>query len=156
MDDKPLSLLESEIVSKFPDQFRGGEIPLSIDIGDGWKIIVLDACRQMQEALSEDELRQFHWTQIKQKWGRLKMYWQPRSRVTICCAAPDGKVEFEHIAQREISDEVRLSAFTQALIDAVIDQATERASCTCESCGSTGRLRDGHCVRVLCDACANA
>lgn len=60
MEDTTASMLENEIISKHPEQFHGGEIWLGIDIGDGWKNIVLDACRQIQDALTADEIRPYH------------------------------------------------------------------------------------------------
>lgn len=59
MEDSTASILERDIISKHPKQFHGGEIWLGIDIGDGWKTIVLDACRQVQDTLTADELRPF-------------------------------------------------------------------------------------------------
>ncbi|MFA7268473.1 MAG: hypothetical protein WC073_03940 [Sterolibacterium sp.] len=156
MEDTTASTLENEIISKHPEQFHRGEIWLGIDIGDGWKTIVLDACRQVQVTLTADELHPFHWTQIKQKWGQLRMYWRPRSGVAICCTAPDGIIEFERVTQREISTGNggnEISVATQERIRAIVDLAAERASVTCEICGEDGQLRHVGCVRVLCDAC---
>ena len=156
MEDSTVSTLENEIISKHPEQFYGGEIWLGIDIGDGWKTIVLDACRQVEDTLTADELRPFHWTQIKQKWGQLRMYWRPRGGVAICCTAPDGITEFEYVTQREIStgnggNEIPVA--TQERIRSIVDLAAKRASVTCEICGKEGQLRHVGCVRVLCDAC---
>lgn len=156
MENTAVSILERDIISKYPEQFSGGDIWLGIDIGDGWKTIVLDVCRQIKDTLTADELRPFHWTQIKQKWGQLRMYWRPRSGVAICCATPDRVTDFEHVTQREIStgnggNEIPVA--TQERIRSIVDLAAERASVTCEICGEEGQLHHVGCVRVLCDAC---
>ena len=136
------SSVEQDIVSAYPEQFQGGEYWLGITIDEGWKAIVLDACRQVQETLTADELRIFHWTQIKQKLGGLRMYWRPRGEGF----GPEGAAG-------------TLSSDTRERIRSIVDQAEARASATCEVCGGAGRLRRLGPSRfsrhtVLCDVCA--
>lgn len=155
MEYKAASPLEKIIIGEYPDQFHGGGFWLGINIGKGWAPIVLDACRQVQETLSAEETRIFHWTQVKQKLGGLRMYWRPRGESAIKLA--DSVAESDDSALHEISSVLAantLSAASQSRIRSIVDQAEEKTSSTCEMCGASGRLTLHGPIKVLCDSCA--
>ena len=139
-----------EIIDQYPEQFQGGPYFLGISIDSGWTPIVLDACREIQERLTADELRRFHWIQIKEKFGGLKLYWGPDNTISVAIIEP-ATVHSLEIA----SDEP--PGFTKPTVLAIreiVARACERAGRTCEICGGPGRLyADGY-WQTLCEDCA--
>lgn len=112
----------------YPQQFPWRRF-CGFRMGRGWKPIVEKACREIQQTLSTDDLRRFHWRQIKEKCGRLVMYFGPPPM------APDTLTP----AARERAQEI-------------VEYAQEEAERTCELCGAPGS-RDAEDIYVLCDAC---
>lgn len=69
--------LYNKLVTKYPSQFsEAGKSPsennmaFGIECGDGWYAIVAEVCRAVDD--SEDKVV---WTQIKEKFGGLRMYY---------------------------------------------------------------------------------
>lgn len=148
--------MDKNIINQYPQQFSGGPYWLGINIGPGWIPIVAHVCQEIQNMLSEDDLRKFHWIQIKEKWGRLTMYWGPKHQVIISAVCPEGVVEFESKANDENQGdgmEADLSPAVRDRIMEIVEHAQELASRTCENCGTVGRLRPWPHVSVLCDKC---
>ncbi|WP_240543261.1 hypothetical protein [Bradyrhizobium canariense] len=113
------------LVEAYPDLFRP---PVSIPEGaqgwpeaaDGWQDLIERACQRIRAALSEGD--RFHFQQIKQKYGTLRIYWTGR-----------------------------LSAATEHRVLEVIDLAEARSACTCELCGNEGSLyRSGGVLMTRC------
>lgn len=141
---------EQEIIKQYPEQFSGAPHWLGINIDNGWLPIVAQACQEIQESLSTDDLRKFHWIQIKQKWGRLTMYWGPGHRVVISAVCPGGIVEFESETTHE-PGAIDLSPEVRDRIMAIVARAQFRASRTCENCGMAGQMFHG--TSILCVTC---
>lgn len=74
-----------------------------------------------QGAVAADDGR-FRFTQIKAKYGSVRMYWTGR-----------------------------LSPEASALVEDAIDLAEARNACTCDVCGDTGVLRSGRWLTTRCD-----
>lgn len=92
--DVAVELLPIDVIEWFPQQFTGATNWLGIAIEPGWMPIVVDACRQIQSALTPAELKNFHWIQIREDWGKLMMYWEPRHCVAVCIVSPVGGIGF--------------------------------------------------------------
>ncbi|WP_247461849.1 hypothetical protein [Bradyrhizobium sp. 62] len=92
-----------------PRLFHGGHgYP---ECGEGWRDLLQRCCVRIEHLLDEDD--QFHFTQIKEKYGSLRAYWTGR-----------------------------LSPEASARVEEAIDLAEARSACTCEVCGAAGRLHD--------------
>ena len=102
-----------------------------LEINKGWFDILECTCQKVSETLTKYSLPQdaFVLLQCKQKFGKLKIYW-------------------------ELSEED--SAPAKSEIKALIREAYERALKTCEFCGTSNEsvgLRQDSWVYTLCDEC---
>jgi hypothetical protein len=141
---------ELRIIEQFPEQFQGGPYFLGISIDFGWKPIVLDACREIQERLTPDELRRFHWIQLKEKFGGLRMYWGPNNAIPVSIIGATGF----HSLEIDSDDPPGFSKPTLLAIREIVARVCERAGHTCEICGAVGRLYPNGYWQTLCDGCA--
>jgi hypothetical protein len=104
-----------ELIRTYPDLFHPlpGDPPTAEGwpcVGDGWRDLLERACARIRMAV-QAEGGTFHATQIKEKYGTLRFYW-----------------------------EGALSPKTDALVEEAIDLAEARSACSCEVCGAEGRL----------------
>ena len=102
-----------------------------LEVNKGWFDILECTCQRVSEILTKYSLSQnsFILLQCKQKFGKLKIYW-------------------------ELSEED--SAPAKSEIKAVIREAYEQAFKTCEFCGTSNEsvgLRQESWVYTLCDDC---
>ncbi len=102
-----------------------------LEINKGWFAILENVCKKISEILTKYSLPQdaFILLQCKQKFGKLKIYW-------------------------ELSEEC--SASIRNEIKTVIRESYEQASKTCEFCGiknESVELRQDSWVYTLCDDC---
>lgn len=106
---------------RYPDQFVGMPLDM-VGFSPGWTNIVERLCQSIDEVLEDEDRPNFHWVQIKEKYGGLRAYYVPRD-------APQKK-----------------------LIDALIKTAESESESTCEECGQPGTtvsVRKGW-MRTLC------
>jgi hypothetical protein len=108
--DRRVALIEA-----YPDLFHPvpGDPPAAQgfpEVGNGWQDLVERACARIRAAVQTDG-GTFHATQIKEKYGTLRFYW-------------DGA----------------LSSAADAKVEEAVDLAEARSACTCEICGEEGRL----------------
>jgi hypothetical protein len=82
----------------------------SPECGEGWRDLLDRACIRIRAAL-EAHGGSFRFTQIKEKYGTARLYW-----------------------------EGALSEEAEEKVDEAIDLAQARSACTCEQCGEPGRL----------------
>ncbi len=172
----PVELLPIDVIEWFPQQFRGATHWLGMTIEPGWMPIVADVCQHIQSALTPAELERFHWIQIRQEWGKLALYWEPRHRVVVSPASPSASIKIDadvddrdlfyaddsdfgpaSAAKSEfdavIAREMDISAAARQKVEEIIVFAQRRATRTCEHCGAAGRLRHEPTINVLCDDC---
>ena len=138
--------MEDTIKLRFPNQFKGPYY-LGTGIGEGWQELVTSACQRINDALTPPELAIFHWIQIKQKFGGLKMYWGPHNTLPVTVIGPD---EIAHL-QVETKAAPAFSPETVAKIRVIVQRASRQASRTCEVCGSHGRMYPEGYWQTLCD-----
>ncbi|WP_298257236.1 hypothetical protein [Bradyrhizobium sp.] len=115
----------AELVESYPDLFRSGDPPRVQGwpaVGDGWRDLMQRACVRIRAAVQADG-GTFKFTQIKEKFGSARLYW-------------DGKLPPEGAAQ----------------VEDAIDLAEARSACTCEVCGHEGRLYGPGWLLTRCDA----
>jgi hypothetical protein len=124
------------IMQAFPEQFSDSDGFLGIAVGPGWLAIVEDACREIAAVLTPEELTLFHWTQIKEKFGGLRMYWGPHNIIPVDLMSAEGWLHFD-----VESDTVAVfSPETAGQIQGIVTRAQERAALTCDQCGKPGLL----------------
>lgn len=151
---------------KYPEQFKGPYY-LGTSVMDGWVPVVERALERVRKELTPEEMAAFHWVQIKEKFGRLCMYWNsdtiPVSFIdkdgvsTLSMAVKDGSdppaLEDEEpdseSASIPVADTIRASVCRK--IDAIVELAEREAARTCEHCGQPGRLYSGGYWATLCD-----
>jgi len=117
------------LVESYADLFHPAGDPPSARgwpfVGDGWRDLLQRACVRIRAAI-QAEGGSFQATQIKEKFGTLRFYW-------------DGK----------------LSPEAASRVEEAIDLAEARSGCTCEVCGKPGRLSGGGWVTTRCAAHAD-
>jgi hypothetical protein len=104
-----------ELINAYPDLFHPlpGDPPAAQGypgVGDGWRDLLQRACARIRAAVQADG-GSFKATQIKEKYGTLRFYW-----------------------------EGALSPKSDAKVEEIIDLAEARSASTCEVCGEMGQL----------------
>jgi hypothetical protein len=150
---------QAELVDRYPGLFNqeiNGRVmaPGCPNTGDGWRDLVETAIGRIAAAVAAASSGSLGITQIKEKFGALRLYWHGRNNLpeTTCTAV----AEAVHLAEA-------------------------RSACTCETYGADGRLHDNggymftacdqhaqgkavkvqpgrksiHIVRTLCRACGH-
>lgn len=151
---------------EYPEQFAGPYY-LGTSVGEGWLPVVERALDRVRKELTPEELAAFHWVQIKEKFGRLCMYWNsdtiPVSFIgkngisTLSMAMKNGSdapaLEDEkpdsESAPIPAADMIRASICRK--IDAIVESAEHETARTCEHCGQPGRLYSEGYWATLCD-----
>lgn len=116
----------SELIEVYPDLFHPIGNPTATlgfpEVGDGWRDLLQRACIRIQAAIRIHGGR-FCATQIKEKFGTLRFYW-------------DGTLSLE--GTRKVKEAIHL--------------AEARSACTCEICGEVGRLYGSVWLTTRCTA----
>src|ERR1041385_2808835 len=103
-----------DLVEAYPRLFQrpagGSAASCYPEGGEGWRDLLERACGRIQAAVAADG-RRLTITQIKEKFGTLRFYW-----------------------------EGDLSHDAEAKVEEAIDLAEARSACTCEVCGEEGWL----------------
>ncbi|MDP3457043.1 hypothetical protein [Methyloversatilis sp.] len=152
----------TSLQDRFDEQFRGPHY-LGTSIHAGWKPVVERALERVREALTPEEMAAFHWVQIKEKFGHLRMYWNS-AVVPISLMSEDGVEEIaidtsfdkglsDKSPVNEVTSEHEISILTalRQKIDVIVQAAESEARRTCHCCGQPGRLYYGGCWATLCD-----
>jgi hypothetical protein len=150
-----VDLLERSVTEWYPQQFSGAQFWRGLSIDSGWMQIVDDACSQIQSTLTAEELREFHWLQIKQENAGLTMFWGPAYRTVLDPAGPHHGMDFESetvVHWRFDEAESNFTPATRKRVLAIIANAQTRAAHTCEHCGGAGLLQRES-LTVLCEVC---
>jgi hypothetical protein len=116
----------ADLLNRYPDLFQPhGDPPTAQgwpSVNDGWRDLLERACVRIRAAVLVDG-GTFHATQIKEKFGSLRLYW-----------------------------EGSLSQKALAIVEEAVDLAEARSSCTCEICGEPGVLYGGGWMTTRCEA----
>lgn len=124
---------------KYPYQFRRVTVPELWD-ESAWMSIVVATCEQIDEILTSDAKESFAWSQIKEKYGGLRMYFEGQAK-RVDIFTPTRLYSYwepniwptTHWTQR---------AHQVALV------AEKRSRTVCYVCGNPGGLRT-HLPRLL-------
>jgi hypothetical protein len=112
----------------FPRVFGRSMLSWGLEYAQGWDALVRLLCARLDEILDESEGAHFEIRQIKEKFGRLRLYY-----------VLDGTAEEVAIAIRK-----------------AVDQAEAASARICERCGapaSDRRIDGSSWIAALCDAC---
>jgi len=118
-----------ELVEAHSDLFQSARDPHTAqgfpEVGDGWRDLLERACIRIRAAVRAHG-GTFCATQIKEKYGTLRFYW-------------DGA----------------MSPAATTKVEEAIDLAEARSACTCEICGEMGRLYGLSWLTTRCEAHAD-
>lgn len=125
---------------RFPYMFIGDQIELNFY--KGWHPLLDKLCQDIDQLLGEDK-RAFHWLQIKEKLGTIRLYWRMNDLATttrLSVISTDGtSADFEiGGAKRQSSHDAKEQVLRSA-IDTLIGEAETATSNICMACGSPGR-----------------
>jgi hypothetical protein len=123
-DWEKVAALWNEVRDKHPRLFNDRDLGTSV--GPGWWTLLDEAFSKIDALLDEHPGVTFKVVQIKEKFGGLRVYGDTSS------------------------DADDLSTLYVKL-DAILDEAEQRAATTCEVCGEPGEQRYGSWIKVLCD-----
>ncbi|MBB3176344.1 hypothetical protein [Variovorax sp. Sphag1AA] len=132
-----------ELQHRFPYQFEGENI--GYESYRGWLPILADACERIDAVLVDK--RDFHWMQIKEKFGGARLYYQlGTSKRTIVDVQVSESVTTVKTPTR------RGDPMAEA-IDAIVDEAELRTKTSCIVCGAQAETAayDGY-LMTLCQA----
>lgn len=122
------------LTRRYPAQFE--DLPnYMISVEPGWFEPIEEACRQIDALLTTKEKALFHWQQIKEKFGGLRMYWNEGGGY-LDFIGPDS---LTHVAVEPAQP--RLSERTRERIAGIVAEAAKQAAARCQICGEPGTLR---------------
>lgn len=150
-----VDLIQRRVTEWYPQQFSGAPFWKGLSVDSGWLQIVDDVCSQIQSTLTTEELRKFHWLQIKQENAGLTMFWGPAYRAVLDPEGPHHGMDFESetvIRWRFDEAESDFAPATGKRVQAIITNAQARAARTCEHCGGAGMLQQDS-LTILCEVC---
>lgn len=114
---------------------RTGKL-IPIECGEGWWKIIGDCLDTIQSEIMQHPALKVCFTQIKEKFGCLRMYFVIKNRQfngEDCESSPD--IPYELVEK----------------VHQLVTRAVVLARTACEECGVVGELRGGHHIQTLCD-----
>jgi hypothetical protein len=116
----------------------------------GWLAIIVHACEEVDALVRVDKYQhRFHWVQIKEKFGTLRLYWKARGMqgMRIDLITDAGVLSLVPTPEAKGRDGLVATRITQ-----IVRSAEEESARTCMVCGAPGTIRQGGWVLTLCDA----
>ena len=128
------------LVERYPWLFSGQH--LGHDIMPGWLGLVEQLCgdidRMVPADLKRDDGTGFHFSQIKEKWGALRVYWG--------LGEAGGEPATIDVASPGPLNSVRIWAAPAAAwsekVNAAVQAAEEKSATICLFCGAPGHIRN--------------
>lgn len=129
----------STVKERFPYMFEGDNI--GIDIARGWMPMFAKLCEQIDALLGVDK-RDFHWTQLKEKFGSARFHW-----------SMDGARQGADLISPERLAAAKKSAETlREQIALIVGEAQAKTQHMCIVCGQPGKNDSaGGYMLILCD-----
>lgn len=137
-----LSSAYSQLRAKYPGYFREDFPYWALSYPLGWHPRVMRLLEEITRAVDAEHLGTLRITQIKEKFGGLRLYFQVRPA---------------HLPSNDPGDDPgdQTSDAPIRIIRELIDAADEDCQRTCELCGREGTLKqDGGWWRVRCYPCS--
>lgn len=121
-----------ELRAAFPYMFARPIDQWAFAFARGWFPIIVHSCEAIDALVRVDQYQhRFHWEQIKEKFGTLRLHWHARGRGVANASGRDGLVA--------------------AQIAEIVRAAEAQSAHTCIVCGSAGTLRPNGWALTLCD-----
>ncbi len=137
----------ARLKERYAYQFQGPNAGHYIE--PGWLGLVTRLCEAVDEALTPAMCKDFHWSQIKEKFGTLRVYWQD-GPVSIDFFGEDGHARIE----AETKADTGIDQATSGRLQALVHEAEVQSAKTCLFCGAAGTLRRGRgWIVTACDGC---
>jgi len=136
---KKNKLLRSKIFKRYPKLFAQKNNSIretcmcwGIECGDGWLPLIHALCSQLQFDIDKNHYPQIEFTQIKEKFGTLRLYYE-----TTQLNEKDERLEYK-----------------SGLQEGMISFAEQLSECICEHCGSNNDITqtDGW-ITTICKEC---
>lgn len=135
-----------QLQDRFPYMFEGQNIGISI--ARGWESLFVRLCEDIDKLLGPDK-RDFHWVQVKEKFGSARFYWTMKNRspsVRIDIISESGVV-----TPLVARGEGRKPQSVSEQIDALVETTSHKIQRLCIVCGKPGAVNnDEPYVLVLC------
>jgi hypothetical protein len=135
-----------EIKALYPYQFSGEHIGLSI--ANGWLPEFARLCKDINDLLGENK-RNFHWFQLKEKFGSARYYWNMdnvKAPQFVDLITSDGVVRYTNKPKAKTHDKVLVEK-----LNTLISEASDRTLAKCIVCGENGKHDNFDCYTlVLC------
>lgn len=139
----------AELKAAFPYMFARPMDTWAFSFARGWFPIIVHACNSIDALVRHDKYQhRFHWVQIKEKFGTLRLYWQARGMkgVRVDLITPTGVLSAVPTAEGKGCD-----GLVATQIWRIVRAAEEKSARTCIVCGAAGTLRGGGWALTLCD-----
>lgn len=166
--------LEKKLCEKYPEMFKGTLRPVTESLmcfgcqcADGWYRIIDDVCRYLHTYASANRLPMIEFTQIKEKYGSLRMYYKYAFAIRYGII-PVLLSHCSEFVKRKFGQAVAEKIFGQYahrktlveyadIIDNTIEYAEFMSEHVCEICGSEGCIciNDNGWYRTLCETHMN-
>ncbi len=134
---EPLSL--KDLQSRYPYQFQDPE--LGIAMAKGWVVVFTQLCADVDQVLGQDQ-RGFHWSQVKEKFGSARFYFQFKGRkpdLRLDIQMPGGVLSQVVPFERRIrTDQDRSFEQVNTEIRRLAMQAEMATRLVCLVCGKEG------------------
>ncbi len=148
--NQPLSL--KDLQSRYSYQFKDPE--LGIAMAKGWVVVFAQLCADVDHVLGQNK-RGFHWSQIKEKFGSARFYFQFEGRkpdLRLDIQMPGGVLSQVVPFERQVrTDQDRSFEQVNAEIRQLALAAEAATRRVCLVCGKEGSQDvDGGYVLVLC------
>lgn len=119
------------LADRHPGLFRGS-LPQHSYLEAGWFDLLNHLCSDVEKVLG-DQSAQFRIRQIKEKYGRLRIYWS--------LELPTSETHIEINKGRDSARiTMRPSSPMHDTIAALVDAAEKQSASKCQECGHPGRL----------------
>ena len=138
-----------QLTEAYAYQFAKPVDPWAFSIARGWLPIVARACADIDALVRDDRFQyRFHWLQIKQKFGTLRLYWKARGMqgVRVDLVTPAGVLSAASVPDGKGRDGLVATRIAQ-----IVRSAEAESASTCMACGTAARLRQGDWLLTLCD-----
>lgn len=137
-----------ELRRSFPRLLKR-KIAAGVSYGPGWHWIVQELVREIDDLLDDRQARSFRVTQIKEKFGQLRVYYAVGRRRLIVAdfIDPASGSRYQARAFPERSE------FPIEEIEQLISAASKASKAACYTCGASGTLRARSWYYVSCDHC---
>ncbi len=146
--DNPTDPKIDHLVARFPRLFKGKHSRVWSDLPQGWSELTGRLLTDLDAMLDDDAARRFEVIQIKEKFARLRVYWQLVQEQTLVMDLHDAgsvqRIDTVPAKPTVLFDQIK----------ARVQHAVEEAATTCQRCGngSAGANASGWIV-TLCASC---